>query len=118
MITMFGTGDVLKALKSQLPYLQVWALRRMRNAKKKRRLDVVGSFLEELGTQDRSRFKTLLPFASTELIQKHLAGELNLFASSKWYRLAKYHPDITLRELKARADRSNEKTRFCWGRQT
>jgi hypothetical protein len=117
VITMFGTGDdVLKALKIQLPYLQAWALRRMRNAKKKRRrLDAVDSFLGQLRTQDRNRFRTLLPFGSTELVEQYLAEELDLFTGSDWYRLAKYHPDITLRELKAWADRSNEEDTLLLG---
>jgi len=110
VITMFGTSDdVLMALKSQLSYLQDWALRRMRNTKKKRRrLDVVDAFLEELKAQDRSRFRTFLPFASTELVERHLAEELDSFTASDWSRLAIYHHYITLREIKAWTDRLNE----------
>lgn len=63
----------------------------------------VDAFLQGLADANNPNLGRLLPFGSTDVVQRHLGTVLPLYGTSDWQRLSRRHPDIVLNTLQAQA---------------
>lgn len=109
VIILFGSDEeVLRALDELPEDVQVSAVKQMRQCRgKRRRVAVVDSWFEKRKEEEgfAGMFSEMLPFASKNVVEAHLE-DIDLFTQVDWEKLARYHPEIAMRELKTWVERS------------
>ncbi|KAH7348776.1 hypothetical protein BKA65DRAFT_501401 [Rhexocercosporidium sp. MPI-PUGE-AT-0058] len=112
LIALLGSDeDLLWALQSAPPYLQVATLRRLRHGRgSRKRLAVIEKYLKNLQSEEENvkQFQDLLLLGSEALVERNLSRFLEQFSVQQWLKLAKYHPEIAQRVLDEWIDHSNE----------
>ena len=103
LIALLGTDkELLDALISVPTYLQISTIRRLRDSRRRRRREeVIDDFLKDLEKDKNGKavFKPLLFLGPKALVERHLRGLVEGFSILEWGQLAKYHRDLTQKEL-------------------
>lgn len=60
---------------------------------RRRRRDCIDTFLNNIANTD-TQFGRLLPYASSELVERHIETAIDLYGISDWRLLARLHPQI------------------------
>ncbi|EFH82175.1 hypothetical protein [Ktedonobacter racemifer] len=63
----------------------------------------VDAYIEMLATRHDTYLKNVLPFASQEVVTRHLGQVIEAFGMVQWKRLTRYYPAIAVAQLQARA---------------
>ncbi|KAH9213074.1 hypothetical protein DL95DRAFT_390878 [Leptodontidium sp. 2 PMI_412] len=112
LIALLGSDDnLLWALQSVPPYLQVATLHRLRRGRgSRKRLAVIEKYLGDLEhkEEDVKQFQNFFLLGSEALVERNLPRFLEQFSIQQWLNLAKYHPEIAQRVLNEWIERSEE----------
>ena len=105
IILLLGTdSELLMAIKSLPLHLQIYAIRKLRMFRRRRRRpQVIDQFLEDLKVNpEKSKvFRRLLPYGSRNLVDQYLPNVIDLLSTTDWSRMATFHPEITEETLHA-----------------
>lgn len=101
LLTVVGSDEeVVRGLGRLDAGLRLFVLRRLQRAGRQAAID---AFVGELARRKDRAVEVLLPFASSRVVQRHLARGVERGGAQFWKRLARHHPDRALALLGERA---------------
>jgi hypothetical protein len=77
------------------------------NLARRRRQEPINMYIEALAARQDAQLKRLLPFASLDIVTRHLRQVIDKFELDDWKRLTRSHPSFASTQLRARINASD-----------
>jgi hypothetical protein len=72
---------------------------------RRRRQSCIDTFINQLANTDNNhKFGRLLPYASSEVVERYIEAAIDLYGINEWYVLARLHPQIVSELLQRQAN--------------
>ena len=105
LVSILGSDtEIQAALETVANDLQVVILT---NLARRRRQEPINTYIETLATRQDARLKRLLPFASLDIVTRHIGQVIDKFELEDWKRLTRSHPAFASAQLRARITASD-----------
>lgn len=97
LLPLVGNDSQLQIALKQATFRERLSL--LKRLFKLHRLSCIDIFINSIGVKDRPQIKNFIPFASTDVVKRHLETVLPFFDFSDWHKLTRRHSDLVVEEL-------------------